>query len=392
MPITQNTRFEKITINAKGGILPRSLYGVYIENGTRKYLNIDFRGARSPSGSAATDLATVQAIYASSVGLLKADGTATPIRVEDTIAGEIENVDDLESYGVFNPLLAGSLERYQKKLRLSDGSVVSGGVPAIRHAAWGGYEDVPDILEKSREISGLGYAPDKSYVRLTNTNAAHAGIRIENSLADPTDCLFQANVSWIHRSQWGWFIGIATTFSGFSTYSWDSYRNGIVLRYEYDGHLYMLACGQTDGSEASHGATRARHCIPEGAGSWAIASGVDLFSLPAASDIPDARQRNAAIYIDPSARLSTVPYGIGIESFGKHLDLLWNGAHVARWTWDDNYLPFRAGQTRGTSYIFRGQGGNGWTVNGNVVYPGTRLYAYNLSAGRNSAAAPGRFV
>ena len=379
-------RFETVLINGAGGALPRTVYAA-TSDGT--YINIDLRGARLPDDQQQRDdLAQLQAIYASADGFRNSAGQPIDIKLSDTLIAN--DVDDLERYGAFNPLSAGSIERYQSMLRRLDGAVAQGGSPVIRHANWTGDKRITDeVTHQQGRLATTGYPSggelSYEYIRLSNTDYNSAQVRVESQIA-PNDCLWQALVSNTDQAQWGWFMGIATTFRGWQAYPWSSYVGGIVIRFDWNGDVIMLHAGQTDGGESNEPGI-ASYAIPRQAGWWQISAGARALTD---ADSPSARYRNAAFRLDN--RVTGRKYGFALECFGHFLDVIQDGQHIARWTWTQQYNPFRDGRERGRSYVIRGNGGNAWRKGGILRTPDTRLYAYSLSTGRNSAVAPGYFI
>ncbi|MCY4247493.1 MAG: hypothetical protein OXE95_07965 [Chloroflexi bacterium] len=340
----------------------------------------------------------LQEIYASVDGFRTGAGLPTPIVVSDTIVGLIGSVDDLEKYGAFNPLAAGSIERYQSKLNRLDGAVAVGGSPVIRHANWTGGRPIPDEVTYQQDPTETGYDGGGGsaqllyeYMRMTNVRYNSTQIRVENALVAPGDCLWQALISFVDKSQWGWFFGIATNFLGWQEYGWSSYQHGVVIRFNWNGDVIMLHAGQTDGNENDEAGV-GRYTMPIVAGTWEVNTDVSGVRALNESDSSSRRYRNAAFRLESSRRISNRKYGFALESFGHIVDVIQDGEHIARWSWTQGFNPLRDGQERGSSYIIRGNGGEQWTRDGALRTPDTRLYAYSLSTGRNSAVAPGYFV
>ena len=113
MAITTNTRFSRIVISGR----VNSYLSLYAAE-TDSVRHLWFFGLGNPilTTEQITDLATLQAIHASSDGIRDADDNATPVYISDIHDDYVVTPEDLPKYGLFNPLDADS---YATHLNLS---------------------------------------------------------------------------------------------------------------------------------------------------------------------------------------------------------------------------------------------------------------------------------
>ena len=113
MALTTASRFSSVRLRREGINNTQQVYFNAGVDGSR-YIDVTL-GDLAADHADRTDLDTLQSIYASTDGFLDADGNA----LEPTLYGyfvdgaSVLDVADLEAYGIWNPLVAGSYERWQ---------------------------------------------------------------------------------------------------------------------------------------------------------------------------------------------------------------------------------------------------------------------------------------